>query len=118
MENKLNKEQEIKKVNQNKGINKLYTELEEKSTKRIKDFFEVKERILCPAIMIGGIKITGYSYKECLELSKIIFPENQNKFEFIEGFLTTSNRFVTKKEAYIIHNNIEEKELTIEDFYG
>ena len=66
-----------------------------------------KEYILCSAIKYNGIVICGHRHNDCykiltdllLKFTKIDLPKRED-----QGFLTSTNRFVDRKEAFLIAN--------------
>jgi hypothetical protein len=79
------------------------------------------ERILCAAIHYDdkvnydyspqgintGFVICGYRHNNCIEILKVIYKESSNVpkglvRKSVQGFLTSKNRFVTRKEAFKI----------------
>ena len=94
-----------------------------------------KEFILCAAINYNNIIISGHRHSDChktlnniLNKHNIVVNENDLPQREHQGFLTSFNRFVSRKEAFkiakenyqIIHNifdNDAEGSLTSEDLY-
>ena len=79
----------------------------------------MKEFIICAAIhydypsihteqpinITNGLVITGFRHKNCHFIERIINKPMQDAFkesEIIKGFLTNTNRFVNRQEAYEI----------------
>ena len=61
-----------------------------------------KERILCAAINYNGKIIAGYRHSDCWETIKFLSPDSPPPPNEASGFLTSYNRFVDRKEGYII----------------
>jgi hypothetical protein len=94
-----------------------------------------KEFILCAAINHQGIIISGHRHADChkvlndlLKKYNIIVSEDKLPQRKDQGFLTSFNRFVSRKEAFkiakennqIIHHMFDddnEGSLTSEDLY-
>lgn len=95
----------------------------------------MKEKILCAAINYNGIIVCGFRHSDCYEIIKSLvgdinsdnMPKKDN-----QGFLTSKNRYVGRKEAWIIakenkqiiygletfnHNNGEKPILISENLY-
>ena len=93
-----------------------------------------KEYILCAAIHIkdnntyihqpknidSGFIITGRRHHNCFMTAYILNPEYRKKgYTIIQGFITNTDKFVTREEALIIANKakqIEYKEQKIKLF--
>jgi len=58
------------------------------------------EYILCAAIKYDGNIISGFRHKDCSKILKLINPNHNDLY--INGFLTSKNRFVGRKEAWKI----------------
>lgn len=56
------------------------------------------ERILCAAVRYYGDTITGYRHNNCIATIRDIFTSSLVTQQ-IQGFLTSKNRFVYRKEA-------------------
>ena len=68
---------------------------------------EDKEFILCAAIMWGDIMITGYRHGDCYETLYAFvgdFSEQAEPGREHQGFLTSKNRYVDRKEGWKIAN--------------
>lgn len=94
---------------------------------------ENKEFIVCSAIIYNGTIVCGLRHKDC---SKIIEGLLDSEHEIVimrkeQGFLTSLNRFVNRKDALIIakankqliHTMFDDdtdpdRELTSEDLFG
>jgi hypothetical protein len=67
---------------------------------------EQKEYILCAAIDYNGIIIAGKRHSDCYATLKLLSTEFNKKIELPprekQGFLTSQNRFVDRKEAWKI----------------
>jgi hypothetical protein len=67
---------------------------------------EEKEFILCAAIDYNGIIIVGTRHSDCYATLKLLSIEFNKKVELPprekQGFLTSKNRFVDRKEAWKI----------------
>lgn len=87
------------------------------------------EFILCAAIKFKDSILCGYRHGDVVDLIKKIQPDYKyiNIHETV-GFLTSKNRFVTRKEAFKIaqsmnqiwhklHDGVEENILVSEDLY-
>ena len=89
------------------------------------------EYILCAAMKYNGMTITGYRHRDCINtLEKLLNLPSSDSLPGREsqGFLTSKNRFVYRKEAYKIakannqlilppKKNDENEELASEDIY-
>lgn len=86
------------------------------------------EFILISAIDYKGILVTGYRHSDCIDFAIEHIDNNVNRQNSICGFLTSKNRFVTRKEAFEIakkqnqiwhklHNGVDENILVSEDLY-
>ena len=91
------------------------------------------EYILCSAIDYYGNLISGFRHKDCNNIIKLINPnitEEQLPSRQYQGFLTSKNRFVGRKEAWKIalandqikfgleaSDNGEDSELISENLY-
>lgn len=64
--------------------------------------FVIEEKILCSAINYDGAIITGRRHKDCYNLLKSIDIDIDSIGREQQGFLTTFNRFVDRKEAWVI----------------
>ena len=66
----------------------------------------MKEKILCAAIDYNGIIINGHRHSDCYKILRYflgnveIIPDRKK-----QGFLTSENRFVDRKEAWVIALN-------------
>lgn len=65
------------------------------------------EKILCAAIMFNGSIITGYRHLDCYKtlknlLGKFVTPEDFNVGREDQGFLTSYDRYVDRREAWKI----------------
>ena len=88
-----------------------------------------KEFILCAAINYHGTIISGFRHADCYSLLKSLLPQISEEPERKDqGFLTSQNRFVDRKEAFqiakeqkqIIHHlfdDVDDNLLTSEDLY-
>ncbi len=91
-----------------------------------------KEFILCAAVNYKGIIVSGYRHGDCADVLKDLLSEHIGFVDTPErkdqGFLTSHNRFVDRKEAFVIakannqiwhklHDGVEEGQLTSEDLY-
>lgn len=66
---------------------------------------EDKEFILCSAIMWGDIMVTGYRHGDCYKtLDALVedIPERTYPGREHQGFLTSKNRYVDRKEGWKI----------------
>ncbi len=66
---------------------------------------EQKEYILCAAIDYNGLIITGYRHGNCYNVLQTLrpdIPDNELPGRDRCGFLTSLDRFVSRKEAYQI----------------
>ena len=86
------------------------------------------EYIICAASLYNELPICGINHAECIKIIRLIDPSYPHRRE-AQGFLTSTNRFVGRKEAYKIarankqiwHNYFDdlpeddERELTSED---
>lgn len=77
--------------------------------KELKESDYIFEKILCSAINYNGAIITGRRHSDCYKsLKSILEVESYSNINFElpdrehQGFLTTFNRFVDRKEAYKI----------------
>ena len=77
--------------------------------KDLKESDYIFEKILCSAINYNGAIITGRRHSDCYKsLKSILEVESYSNINFDladrehQGFLTTFNRFVDRKEAYKI----------------
>lgn len=64
-----------------------------------------REWILCASINYKGIIINGHRHSDCYEILKKLCPDIPNEDlpqRERQGFLTSENRFVSRKKAYII----------------
>lgn len=64
----------------------------------------MKEFILCAAIDFKGTIICGHRHSDCYELLlNLVNPKDEDvPGRDFQGFLTSKNRFVNRKEAYKI----------------
>ncbi len=91
-----------------------------------------KEFILCAAVTYKGVIISGYRHSDCADVLKDLLSEHLGFVDTPErkdqGFLTSHNRFVDRKEAFKIakannqiwhkmHDDVDGIELTSEDLY-
>ena len=65
----------------------------------------MKEYILCSAINYNDIIISGKRHKDCYKIlnalvNNVIEPGREH-----QGFLTSENRFVNRKDAWVISKN-------------
>jgi hypothetical protein len=74
------------------------------------------EHILCAALYYNdknkydhqpdnieiGIVITGLRHSNCMYMFSLLYCYGNHKYERFQGFLTSTNRFVDRKEAYKI----------------
>lgn len=87
------------------------------------------EIILISAIKLqDGNIICGYRHSDCIDIANEYVAQSINRENCICGFLTSKNRFVTRKEAFKIaqsqkqiwhklHDGVEENILVSEDLY-
>lgn len=63
-----------------------------------------KERILCAAVLFNGLIISGYRHYNCYEVIEKLgnVPQNLWPGSDSHGFLTSHNRFVNRREGYLI----------------
>lgn len=61
-----------------------------------------KEYILCAAIDYKGLIISGYRHSDCYKVLRELKGECDEPDRTHHGFLTSLNRFVNRKEAWII----------------
>jgi hypothetical protein len=66
---------------------------------------EQKEIILCAAINYNGTIICGHRHSTCYNVLKELFAEPVLPGREYQGFLTSLNRFVDRKEAWKIAKN-------------
>ncbi len=91
-----------------------------------------KEYILCAAVLYKGIVISGYRHADCALVLKELLTDHIGFVDTPErkdqGFLTSHNRFVDRREAFKIakannqiwhkmHDDADDIELTSEDLY-
>ena len=90
-----------------------------------------KEFILCASIKWGNTIISAHRHVDCYKILDSLVKnilESAYPGRDKQGFLTSHNRFVDRKEAFKIakdnnqiyhkfHGNMEEGELTNEDLY-
>lgn len=87
------------------------------------------EFILCSAIKLQDDNIiSGYRHSDCIDTAKEYVQQGITRDNCVCGFLTSKNRFVTRKEAFTIakkmnqiwhklHDGIDENILVSEDLY-
>jgi len=66
------------------------------------------EFILCSAINHNATIVCGYRHKDCYETIRQLVPnitEDDLPDRYLQGFLTSLNRFVDRKEAWVIAKN-------------
>lgn len=74
-------------------------------------------KIICAAIKLKNNKIIrGHRHADCLRTAERMGVSVEGVRERIEGFMTSENEFVDRKEAHQIHKG-EEGELYSEDLY-
>ena len=61
-----------------------------------------KEFILCSAINYNGTIISGFRHSDCYKVLKELFAEPVLPGREHQGFLTSKNRFVDRKEGWKI----------------
>ena len=78
------------------------------------EIFTQNEKILCSALDYNGIIICGHRHSDCYNILNGILSKHNVEDELPErtsqGFLTSFNRFVDRREAWIIaekNNQIE-----------
>lgn len=65
----------------------------------------IKEYILCAAINHEAVIVTGYRHEDCYETIRNLVPgisDDDLPDRYMQGFLTSKNRFVDRKEAWEI----------------
>lgn len=88
----------------------------------------MKEFILCASIDYNGTIISGRRHHDCYRILKELLGDVETPDRDKQGFLTSNNRHVSRKEAFIIardnnqifhniHDGKEDVELTSEDLY-
>ena len=82
---------------------------------------KIKETILCSAINHNGLIICGYRHSDCYNTIKQLVPgisDDELPDRNSQGFLTSKNRFVDRKEAWKIarENDQIKYGLTVSDF--
>ena len=60
------------------------------------------ERILCAAVLFNGKIVAGYRHHSCWATIKNLSGSEPNIIRENNGFLTSHNRFVDRKEGYLI----------------
>lgn len=84
------------------------------------------EKIICSAILCPDKYIVrGHRHNDCLRtISEMPRYKGISKGDFIQGFMTSENRFVDRveamqiaKNALQVENTINERELFSEDIY-
>lgn len=50
----------------------------------------------------SGLMVTGLRHHDCIFIANNIVPNVNKKYKYTQGFLTSKNRFVDRKEAYTI----------------
>lgn len=80
-----------------------------------------KEIVICSAIyLIEGLIIRGHRHSDCyrnLEIRSGRRISNHGK-EIIEGFITSKNRFVDRKEARLIQEEAGIKSVSKDGYHG
>lgn len=79
------------------------------------------EIILCSAINHNGTIVCGYRHGDCYDILRSLVPnitEDEEPDRSMQGFLTSENRFVDRKEAWKIAkaNNQIKYGLKVSDF--
>jgi hypothetical protein len=72
-----------------------------------------------------GFVVAGYRHHNCMETVRALLERFYNKRNILQGFLTSRNRFINRKEAFEIHIGqhpdlkpmSDERELFSEDLY-
>ncbi len=76
-----------------------------------------KELIICAAIKTSGnVVVRGHRHNDCLRTAFNMNLESNSIAERTEGFITSKNRFVDRKEAHQIYFDTEGR-LFSEDLY-
>ena len=73
------------------------------------------EKILCAALNFNGLIIPGFRHDDCYEVLRKLGVKYINEEQ---GFLTSCNRFVCRREAWIIakENNQISPEILKQDY--
>ena len=79
---------------------------------------EEKEYIICSCINYKGTKVGGRNMRNCYEaISNLVANPDMNEIHNNQGFITSTGRFVTREEAWIIaKENNQIKYEMIKDF--
>lgn len=81
----------------------------------------VSEKIVCAAVRASDGKIVkGYRHVDAIRaLQEMLGYENEYPHEDDQGFVTSADRFLDRKEAYRLHfpDRTEPDELRSEDLY-
>ena len=87
---------------------------------------KMEERIICSAIwfdddiaranqnVISGFVVAGLRHSDCFRTASVFDPEYKYNYRSKQGFLTSGNRFVDRKEALSIAisaRQVKKKEL-------
>ena len=62
----------------------------------------MKEYILCADLNYNGVIVCGYRHGDCYEIIRKLTGDNEGPGREDQGFLTSLNRFVCRREAWII----------------
>jgi len=110
----------------NKGYNKALQDLRDKAPHLAESIVEEmdKEIIICSAIKCpDGYIVRGHRHHDCIRtISEIQKYKDNYKGDknFVQGFITSKNKFVNRNKAYEIFKNLawsEKGQLYSEDVY-
>jgi len=75
----------------------------------------MKEKILCAAVNFNGVIIPGFRHVDCYD---VLIKLGIKYVDEEQGFLTSYNRFVSRREAWIIakKNNQISPEILKQDY--